>query len=422
MNSSSSTKLRKLSLFQFQRQKNAFYETEEIFSPYIVNVTCFCIVINYHWIAVNQTLTIWCKFALGELDNWSRNLYCHQKENQLGKRKRKDERGEWRGNFGPAVHWVLFEAEHGTFFVMNNTDKSCFFFEYNVAIFDQLEDVFITNIITCILNCLFSLITCLGNFLILFAIGKNRDLHSPSFILLGCLAASDLLVGLICQPLFVAADIAELRKNYNAHCTLRMLLHFTGWMTVGVSLLILTTVLIDRLLALTLHLRYNTIVTVPRVFLIILGFWIFAITLNVARFWMSKKWYFIAIAFFVLPFLVITLSTLKIFQISRKHQSQINDQHVAVSHLQSNTVNVLKCKKSAVTVLYIYGLFVVAYLPWLSLTTAAFFIGYPRELKIASNFARTAVFINSFLNPVVYCWRNREIRRAVKNILRRGRH
>ena len=89
---------------------------------------------------------------------------------------------------------------------------------------------------------------------------------------------------------------------------------------------------------------------------------------------MSKKWYFIAIAFFVLPFLVITLSTLKIFQISRKHQSQINDQHVAVSHLQSNTVNVLKCRKSAVTVLYIYGLFVVAYLPWLSLTTAAFFI------------------------------------------------
>ena len=331
------------------------------------------------------------------------------------------------GDFGPSRplisrDGVFFEAEHGTFFVMNNTDKSCFFFEYNVAIFDQLEDVFITNIITCILNCLFSLITFLGNFLILFAIGKNQDLHSPSFILLGCLAASDLLVGLICQPLFVAADIAELRKNYNAHCTLRMLLHFTGWMTVGVSLLILTAVLIDRLLALTLHLRYNTIVTVPRVFLIILGFWIFAITLNVARFWMSKKWYFIAIAFFVLPFLFITLSTLKIFQISRKHQSQIKDQHVAVSHLQSNTVNALKCRKSAVTVLYIYGLFVVAYLPWLSLTTAAFFIGYPRELKIASNFARTAVFINSFLNPVVYCWRNREIRRAVKNILRRGRH
>ena len=316
----------------------------------------------------------------------------------------------------------MFEAEHGTFFVMNNTDKSCFFFEYNVAIFDQLEDVFITNIITCILNCLFSLITFLGNFLILFAIGKNRDLHSPSFILLGCLAASDLLVGLICQPLFVAADIAELRKNYNAHCTLRMLLHFTGWMTAGVSLFILTAVLIDRLLALTLHLRYNTIVTVPRVFLIILGFWIFAITLNVARFWMSKKWYFIAIAFFVLPFLFITLSTLKIFQISRKHQSQINDQHVAVSHLQSNTVNVLKCRKSAVTVLYIYGLFVVVYLPFLSLTTTEFFIGYPRELKIASDYAGTAVFINSFLNPVVYCWRNREIRRAVKNILRRGRH
>ena len=418
MTSSSSTKLRKLSLFQFQRQRYSYLWNRRNFQPIYCNCNLHCIVINYHWI-VNRTLT--------KLDNWSRNLYCHQKENELGKRKRKGQRGDCGGDFGPSRplisrDGVLFEAEHGTFFVMNNTDKSCFFFEYNVAIFDQLEDVFITNIITCILNCLFSLITCVGNFLILFAIGKNRDLHSPSFILLGCLAASDLLVGLICQPIFVASNIVELRKTYNAHCILRMLLYFIGWLTGGVSLLTLAAVSIDRLLALTLHLRYNTIVTVPRVFLIILGFWIFAITLNVARFWMSKKWYFIAIAFFVLPFLFITLSTLKIFQISRKHQSQINDQHVAVSHLQSNTVNVLKCRKSAVTVLYIYGLFVVAYLPWFSLTTAAFFIGHPRGLKIASNFARTAVFINSFLNPVVYCWRNREIRRAVKNILRRGRH
>lgn len=420
MTSSSSTKLRKLSLFQFQRQKYSFLWNRRNFQPIYCNCNLHCIDINYHWI-VNRVQICF---------RWIRLITetILSSKGELGKRKRKAERGGCGGNFGPSRPLIsrdgvlLIRGRTRTFFVMNNTDKSCFFFEYNVAIFDQLEDVFITNIISCILNCLFSLITFLGNFLILFAIGKNRDLHSPSFILLGCLAASDLLVGLICQPVFVASNIAELRKNYNAHCTLRMLLHFTGWMTAGVSLLILTAVLIDRLLALTLHLRYNTIVTVPRVFLIILGFWIFAITLNVARFWMSKKWYFIAIAFFVLPFLVITLSTLKIFQISRKHQSQINDQHVAVSHLQSNTVNALKCRKSAVTVLYIYGLFVVVYLPWLSLTTAAFFIGHPRELKIASNFALTAVFINSFLNPVVYCWRNREIRRAVKNILRRGRH
>lgn len=45
------------------------------------------------------------------------------------------------------------------------------------------------------------------------------------------------------------------------------------------------------------------------------------------------------------------------------------------------------------------------------------FIGYTKTVKIAYDYATTVVFINSFLNPVVYCWRIREIRRAVKKIL-----
>ena len=172
MTSSSSTKLRKLSLFQFQRQRYSYLWNRRNFQPIYCNCNWHCIVINYHWI-VNRTLT--------KLDNWSWNLYCHQKENELGKRKRKGQRGDCDGDFGPSRplisrDGVLFEAEHGTFFVMNNTDKSCFFFEYNVAIFDQLEDVFITNIITCILNCLFSLITFLGNFLILFAALEKTEI------------------------------------------------------------------------------------------------------------------------------------------------------------------------------------------------------------------------------------------------------
>ncbi|KAM7437998.1 cannabinoid receptor [Porites harrisoni] len=45
------------------------------------------------------------------------------------------------------------------------------------------------------------------------------------------------------------------------------------------------------------------------------------------------------------------------------------------------------------------------------------FIGYTRTVKVAYYYAVTFIFINSCLNPFVYCWRIREIRRAVKNIL-----
>ena len=305
------------------------------------------------------------------------------------------------------------------FFIMNRTYSNCFFFEDNLLHFDSTETVFITRILSCVVNCLFSLMSSLGNLLILVVIRKTQDLYWPSFVLVGSLAASDLVVGLICQPLLVALNIAKLKKNFNVFCYCRMLLFVTGWTTAGVSLLILTAISLDRLLALTLHLQYNTTVTVPRVFQTTFIFWSFCVFINVTRFWMTTKWYFIPLAVFLLSFVVITVCTLNIFKIVRRHQRQINCQTLAVIRLQTNTVNILKCRKSAVTVLYIYALFLIVYLPFITLTIMELLIGMTRALATASIYAATVVFINSFLNPFVYCWRSREIRRAVKNILKR---
>ena len=302
---------------------------------------------------------------------------------------------------------------------MNNTEQDCFFFEDQLH-FDSTEEVFITNIVTCILNSFFSLLTCIGNFIVVFVIGKTRDLHSPSFILLGCLAVSDLLVGLICQPLFVAHKIAELKENFAVFCKLKVLQSLSAWITGGVSLFILAAVLIDRLLALTLHLRHNTIVTVPRVFQTTFILWMFVTVTVLLRFWMTNKWFFIPIGLGFLFFFVIMASSWKIFRIVRRHQHQVKDQDMAVSHLQNKTMNILKCRKSAATVLYIYGLFLIFYLPYMVLLLVETFIGFSRTVRIAYDYAATAIFINSFLNPVLYCWRISEIRRAVKNIMRRN--
>ena len=266
---------------------------------------------------------------------------------------------------------------------------------------------------------MFSLITCVGNSVILHAIRKSQDLHSPSFILLGCLAATDLLVGAICQTSFGAYKGAEIAENFSAYCTLRMFHNTSGWITSGVSLLTLAAVSIDRLLALTLHLRYDVIVTVPRVFQAYFVLWIFSITVVMLRFWIrTAHWIIFPLVILLVTFLVTALSTSKIFQIVRRHQRQINHQNVAGLSLQTNTVNVFKCRKSAVTVLYVYGLFLIFYLPFCVTVFLRAFIGYTRTVKMAYDYTATAVFINSFLNPLMYCWRIREVRRAAKNVLR----
>ena len=297
---------------------------------------------------------------------------------------------------------------------MNKTNMmSCSFLDVNL---EKTKDTVIASLTTCILNAVFSLMTSTGNFTIMHVIWKTRELHTPSFFLLFCLAATDLLVGLICQPFFVAYQIAELTDNFSAYCVLRMIQNISGFITSGVSLAILSGISVDRLLALTLHLRYSTIVTAQRVLQTVFVFWILSVTIVMLRFWI-RQWIILPVVVTVTSFLITALSTFKIFQIVRRHQRQISQQQQRV---QSNTVNVLKCRKSAVTVLYVYGLFLIFYLPFFVTMFVETLIGYTLKVKITYDYVATVVFINSFLNPLVYCWRIGEIRRAVKNALRRN--
>ena len=152
---------------------------------------------------------------------------------------------------------------------MNKSDKTCFFFEekyINLTLADS-EEVFIAGILTCSFDFLFSVLTCAGNFLIVFAIAKSEDLRSPSFILLGCLAATDLFVGFVCQPISAAHKIAELRENLTAFCTLKMLHFVSGWITSGISLFTLAAVSVDKVLSPGAPLTYFNDGGVRRIFL-----------------------------------------------------------------------------------------------------------------------------------------------------------
>ena len=53
-------------------------------------------------------------------------------------------------------------------------------------------------------NILLSSTAILGNSLILAALHKESSLHPPSKLLYRCLATTDLLVGLVTQPLYAA--------------------------------------------------------------------------------------------------------------------------------------------------------------------------------------------------------------------------
>ena len=106
-----------------------------------------------------------------------------------------------------------------------------------------------------VVNIPLSITAFLGNVLIIVALRKVSSLHPPSKLLLGCLASTDLCVGLISQPLYATALM--LPKHSNLCFYVNVLTFFTGAIFIGaiLSLLTLTAISVDRLLALLLRLR-----------------------------------------------------------------------------------------------------------------------------------------------------------------------
>ena len=126
-------------------------------------------------------------------------------------------------------------AGHNLTITMNATLK-CFFLE---VYWKQIGRDATASKLSCAVTALFALTAILGNGILMLVICRTRELHSPSFVLLFCLAASDLLVGLVGQPSFFAYKLAELLENFSAYCKLRMVQFFSGWITSSVSLVTL---------------------------------------------------------------------------------------------------------------------------------------------------------------------------------------
>ena len=123
-------------------------------------------------------------------------------------------------------------------------------------------------VVNCALNAPLMLVSILGNTLVLAAIIRTPSIRSPSMIMLGSLAITDFLVGLIAQPLFIADEL--IMKNHVLNAISSMI----GFALCGISLTTTTAISMDRFIALQYHLRCATLVTNSRVIYSIVAVWL----------------------------------------------------------------------------------------------------------------------------------------------------
>ena len=299
--------------------------------------------------------------------------------------------------------------------------KECLLFDVN---FHTTQFLYVTHILTAVVNSLFSFTATAGNAVVILTVWRSPSLHTPSNTLICCLAVSDLTVGLLTQPCFVVHKIGEILHNFQMYCITRVVSESLGSITAGVSGLTMAAATIERYLALYFHLRYNEIVTVKRVLIVVSSFWIFLVTLATFRLLLLRPELYntILVTTISLSLLLTYLVNVKIMKCVRMHEQQIQAEctsaRLQTEEKTSRLRDMLRYKKSTVTMIIVVGIFTLCFLPMLCVKLAHRLSGYTVRVKVSYLFASTITFLNSSINPLVYCWRIKTLRNAVKSVLK----
>ena len=274
----------------------------------------------------------------------------------------------------------------------------------------------ITGLAVSAVNILLSVIVILGNTLILVALHKENSLHPPSKLLLRCLAISDLCVGLVSEPLAVIFRMSTIYERWDFCRHIFVSLIVTGYILCGMSLLIMTAISVDRLLALSLRLRYRQVVTLKRTCIILVMFCVISIVFSTVYVKSNE----IAVKYIqILTTVCLTTSSVsytKIFLKLRQRQTEVQEFELSS---QLSQLNIARYRKAVSCALWLQLTLVFCYLPngVSIIVSSASARPYP-SLGIVSKFTFTLVFLNSSLNPLLYCWKMREVRQAVKSIIK----
>ena len=260
------------------------------------------------------------------------------------------------------------------------------------------------SIVNCALNAPLMLISIIGNTLVLIAIWRTSALRSPSIILVCSLAASDLTVGFVVQPLYITSTITGNSVLFQA--TL-----MTAACATGVSLLIITAISVDRFLALHYHMRYPSLMTTHRAMYTSATLWLISFLLSFLTFWKMSAYYFVTAVTIAICLLVSTVCYIRIYRIVRQHQLQIHAQQQAVGSIVANNQTMLRSTKSAKNTFIYYIVLILCYSP-LFTSMAVLSISF-KDWTNEWSLSDTAAFMNSSINPFLYCWRLRELRMPV---------
>ena len=277
----------------------------------------------------------------------------------------------------------------------------------------------------CVLNFVFSVVATLENLLVIRALMKTSTIPATVKKLFLSLAFSDLAVGLCSQLMIAIISVSILKMTSSGNNTasfcptvLSVQNYFTNLLATA-SFLNIIVIAFDRLLAVSLHLRYQELITPKNVNIALVSSWLISCFNAFIFIFLPTSNKIVVAVILLIGYVLTTVAYVRIYKVVKYHQNHIYSQN----QLQNaQTREVLRQKKFAYNAIFVYLVFLACYLPLLP-TTILYMKNKSEISFIVAYYASIFLIrLNSSLNPLVYCWRYREIRQIVKRTIKQIFH
>ena len=272
----------------------------------------------------------------------------------------------------------------------------------------------------CVINLLFSFLAILANLLSIYALWKASSIPATLKKLFLSLAVSDLNVGVFGQLAFaiISALMLKVPASESFFCpTFLTAYYFCLFLLVCSSFLNVTAIAVDRLLVIFLHLRYQELMTPARVVVGLISLWLTSGVFASVFILLPSRNNYVSVVAELSGILVTTVAYIYVYKVVRYHQNQIQNQNGA---LPDHAMEVHREQKSSFNVLFIYVVFLVCNLPNLFCALLGEADRFRMASLVANHVTVFLVLLNSSLNPLIYCWRYREIREIVRSTVEKA--
>ena len=284
----------------------------------------------------------------------------------------------------------------------------------------DLRAVFIVGIA---INALTSPLIILLNILVMVAVKTKRQLRTKSNIALACLATSDLLVGLLVQPLHIIHTSFLLSGQGNIFCKLEKVLTIVTGKCLKASFTHLILMSAERYVAVRHPFTYENHVTELRIIIAFGLAWVIAILLpNEDVLKTDTDFVSNFVVFIVVPVLLYFPAMIYfncvIYKEVRRNEKQIAANQVSLEAKEK----LLKNKKAFYTTTVVLLVFIVCFIP----VNICFGVLASTANRNPANGVQTAIYLlplipvlNSLFNPLIYSVRIRCFRVAFIQLLTR---